>query len=308
MAITNPTRLSDFSGFLTAEQSAPIFDKARRRSVVQQLARQIPLGPTGVNVPVTTGKPTAGWVAEGGQKPASQGSMSLVNLQPKKIAAIAVVSEEVLRVDPGGYVSRLQDDFAEAFAMAFDDAALHGASTPFANYIDQTTKTVALGSSAGSAGGAYIDLNKGLDLLVTAGKRLTGFALDIVTEPTLNASVDTTGRPLFVDSPLTETAGPVRAGRVLGRPAFMGEGVKAVTPGTASTAYNVGYAGDWDQVVWGQVGGISYRTSTEATVTINGTLTSLWEKNLVAVLAEAEYGFYCNDVAAFVEFTKTTPA
>ena len=45
----------------------------------------------------------------------------------------------------------------------------------------------------------------------------------------------------------------------------------------------------------GVVGGISYRVSTEATVTINGALTSLWENNLVAVLAEAEYGFVLAD-------------
>ena len=38
--------------------------------------------------------------------------------------------------------------------------------------------------------------------------------------------------------------------------------------------------------------------STEATVTINGSLTSLWEKNLLAIRAEAEYGFVVNDVDA----------
>lgn len=39
--------------------------------------------------------------------------------------------------------------------------------------------------------------------------------------------------------------------------------------------------------------------STEATVTINGTLTSLWEHNLVAIRAEAEYGWLVNDAESF---------
>ena len=47
---------------------------------------------------------------------------------------------------------------------------------------------------------------------------------------------------------------------------------------------------------------ISYDVSTESTVTINGELVSLWEHNLLAVRAEAEYGFLVNDVDAFVTY------
>ena len=82
MAITAATVTGDFSGFLDAEQSAPIFEQARRGSVVQQLTRQIPLGINGQEIPVTTSKPTAGWVAEGGKKPASKGAMSLKTMTP----------------------------------------------------------------------------------------------------------------------------------------------------------------------------------------------------------------------------------
>ena len=295
MAITAATVTGDFSGFLDAEQSAPIFDEARRTSVVQQLTRQIPLGINGQEIPVTTSKPTAGWVAEGGTKPASKGAMSLKTMTPKKLAAIAVVSAEVVRANPGGYVDSLRPDLAEAFAIAFDSAALHGTSTPFTTYIDQTTQTdIEIGTAAASAGSVHADINSGLKALVDDGKRLTGFAFDAVAEPLFNAAVDTTGRPLFIDSPLVETAETVRAGRILGRPAFMGEGVAAST--------TVGYGGDWTQAVWGSVGGISYDVSTEATVTINGALVSLWEKNLLAVRAEAEYGWLVNDVDAFVTY------
>jgi hypothetical protein len=143
----------------------------------------------------------------------------------------------------------------------------------------------------------YADLNAGLKLLVDDGKRGTGFAFDVRAEPVLNAAVDTTGRPLFVDTPLTETNPTVRPGRVLGRPAFLGETVYGSGDST------VGYLGDWTKCAWGVVGGITYKVSDTAPVTINGSLVSAFEKNLIAVLAEAEYGFVCHDTAAFVQFT-----
>jgi hypothetical protein len=80
----------------------------------------------------------------------------------------------------------------------------------------------------------------------------------------------------------------------------MGEGV------ADASSDILGYVGDWTQAAWGVVGGISYDVSDQATVTINGTLTSLWEHNLVAIRAEAEYGFLVNDTDAFVQLRNDT--
>ena len=63
------TLTSDFSGFLSPEMSAPIFNDARRFSAFQQLFRRVPLGINGQAIPVVTGKPTANWVGEGAKKP-----------------------------------------------------------------------------------------------------------------------------------------------------------------------------------------------------------------------------------------------
>ena len=320
MAITAATDLSDFSGFLNAEQSAPIFNMAARISAVQRLARQVPLGYRGVDVPVVTGKMSAGWVAEGAQKPASSGTMALKTMSPQKIAAIAVVSAEVIRANPGGYVDQIRPQIAEAFAGAFDRAALRdegpdgtAAGGPFSTYVGQTTKAVELGTGTT----VYNDLVAGLSLLTADGKKLRGFALDDRIEPIFLDAVDANNRPIFIDSPLDETtaamfqaneAQPARPGRLIGRSSWFAEGVGADTPGTATTTYTLGYGGDWTQCAWGVVGGISYKVSTEATVTIYGSLVSLFENNLVAILGEAEYGFLCNDAEAFVEYTETTPA
>ena len=52
------------------------------------------------------------------------------------------------------------------------------------NEIDQTTQTdIEIGTAAASAGSVYADLNSGLKALVDDGKRLTGFAFDVVAEP-----------------------------------------------------------------------------------------------------------------------------
>lgn len=300
MAITAATKNSDFSGFLTRDQSEAIFEKAAQQSVVQQLAPRVPLGINGQSIPVVTGKVSAGWVAEGAQKPATAGTMALKTMDPKKLAAIAVVSAEVVRANPGGYMDLLRPQIAEAFAVAFDAAALHGTSSPFSTNLDTGSSTQEFTGTAPAFTAVYDDLNAGFATLVNAGKKVTGWAFDSRMEPVFNGSKDTAGRPIWIDSPPTDQVGPFREGRLFGRPAFTGDGIYAATPKI------YGYAGDWSQVAWGAVGGISYKVSTEASVTINGALVSLFENNLVAILAEAEYGFLVNDAASFVKFTNAS--
>lgn len=316
MAITAPTKLSDFSGFLSAEQAGPIFDMAARISVVQRLARKVPLSYRGVSIPVTTGKMSAGWIDEAVTKPASAGSMTLKTMTPKKIASIAVVSAEVIRANPGGYVNQIRPQMAEAFALAFDRAALRdegpdgsAGGGPFSTYVGQTTKAVEIGTSAD---GVYADIISGLTLLVNDSKKLRSFALDDRFEPYLLGALDGNDRPIFIDTPLDMTTAalfeanqvqPARPGRLIGRPSFFAEGVGADEPETGT--YTLGYGGDWSQCAWGVVGGITYKVSTEASVTIDSKLVSLFENNLVAILGEAEYGFLCNDPESFVEYTET---
>lgn len=312
MAITAPTKTSDFSGFLSPEQSAPIFEEAARTSVVQSLVRQVPLGINGQNIPVVTGKMQAGWVSEGGQKPASNASIGLKTIKPEKIAAIAVVSAEVVRANPANYMDMLRPQIAEAFAIAFDRAALYnlgpdGTGTgPFDTYIAQTTKAVQLDVDSTATGNVHTAVVAGLKALVDDGKRLTGFALDEVTEPLFLSALDTTGRPLYVETPLADTtAAAARPGRLINRPSYMSEGVAHPDETEPRT---VAFGGNWNQAAWGVVGGITYDVSTQATVTIGNQLTSLWEHNLVAIRAEAEYGFLVNDPESFVQYQLGAPA
>lgn len=301
MAVTKAVQTGDFSGFIRPELAEAYFEEVRKVSVVQSLARQVPLSANGVDVPIVTSKPTAGWVSEGGQKPTTNGGLGIKTMTPKKLAAIVPVSAEVVRSNPGGFMEILKQDIAEAFAKAFDAAALHGTDSPFGSdqNLAATAKTVTLGTATAAKGGLFADINEGLNVLAKDRKRLTGFALDTVVEPMLNSSVDNNGRPIFTASPTTGTAESVVAGTLLGRPAVFAEGIAPAT----TTGSVVGFGGNWSKCIWGTVGGITFDVSTEAAVTIGGKLVSLFENNLVAVRAEAEFGWLLADKDSFVKYT-----
>lgn len=295
----------DFSGFLEPKMAAPIFEEMTRRSLVQPLARKIEMGPTGVSIPFWDGDVQASWVDEGGKKPLTKGGFDKFTVQPKKIAAIFAMSSEVVRANPQNYINVMREKVAEAFAKAFDDAALHGTNTPFGAYIDQTTKTVSLGKDAFSA------TNNALSLLVEDGKKWTGGLLDARTEPIINGSVDGNGRPLFIEPTYTETNSLTRTGRILSRPVTIAEGVAAgeVAGSEGGSAKStLGYYGDFSKVIWGQIGGISYDVTDQATLDLSAEqdgsgLTSLWQHNLVAVRCEAEFALRVHDKDAFVKVT-----
>lgn len=302
MAITNPKKLADFNGFIKPELAGPIFDEAAKGSAAMSLMKKVPLGASGQAFPIVTGKPSANWTSEGEKKHTTEASLGLVTMQPKKLTAIAVASQEVIRANPGGYSETLAALLAEAFARAFDRAVFHnkggdGTGTgPFGTSLSATTKTVTLGGTAGA--NTYDDLVKamGLNLQGTPKKQVNGFAFDTSFEVDLLTTKDTAGRPLFAEASYDGLIPALRSGSILGRPSYLHENV-----GDDKT---VGFAGDWTKAAWGTVGGITMDVSTEATVTIGGALVSLYEQNLVAIRAEAEYGFALADKEAFVKIAR----
>lgn len=308
---------SMWSGIILPELSQDYFQAILRTSTVQQVARQIPLGYTGQRIPHFNNQVTAGWVGQGGQKPVTKGSFSHQDVVPHKIATIFAESAEVIRINPLQYMETMKDRIAEAIALAFDAAVLHGTGTPFGAYIDQTSKSVSLADPLGAGKGiadgsnAYTAFNNGLSLLQAEldlnfhTRKWTGSLLDNTTEPILNGAVDTLQRPLFLEPTYTDINAVMRQGRVLGRPTFLSDHV--------ATGTTVGYMGDFNQIVWGQIGGISYDVSNQATLDLSAAqdgsgIVSLWQNNLVAVLVEAEFGVLINDVSSFVKLTNVVTA
>ena len=300
MAISdkNLATTKDFAGFLEPKQAAPIFEEMSKRSLVQPLAKKVEMGPTGVSIPFWDGDVQAHWVDEAGKKPLAKGGFDNFTMAPKKIAVIFAMSSEVVRANPLNYINVMRNKVAEAFAVAFDNAVLHGENSPFGAYIDETTKQVSLADP-----NAYGATNNALSLLVNDGKKFTGGLLDNVTEPIINDALDNNGRPLFIEPTYTDTNSLTRTGRILARPVTIAEGVKG-----ADEAAPAGYFGDFSKVMWGQVGGISYDISDQATLDLSDAqdgsgMTSLWQHNLVAVRCEAEFAALVRDPEAFVKVT-----
>jgi HK97 family phage major capsid protein len=286
-------KLSDsmFGGYLDPVMSQDYFAEMEKTSVVQQVARKIPLGPSGVRIPHWDGDVVARWVGETEQKPVTKGGLSRQDVVPFKIATIFAASSEVVRANPANYLNIMRSKVAEAIALAFDSAVLHGIDSPFGAYLAETSKEVEL------APNAFTALNNGLGLLLADGKKWTGTLLDNRAEPILNATVDNSGRPLFIESTYDQTSSAMRSGRVMGRPTFVNDHV--------ANGNVLGFQGDWSQVIWGQIGGISYDVRDQATLdmSVNGDgsgIISLWQQNAIAIRVEAEFGVLVNDPEAFV--------
>lgn len=293
----NDTKLAQtsdtiFSGYLEPEMAQDYFAEAEKTSIVQQVARKVPLGPTGIKIPHWNGNVSAEWVGEAGMKPITKGSLTKQTISPHKIATIFTESAEVVRANPANYLGVMRVKIAEAIALAFDAAALHGTDSPFGAYLAQSTKVRHFSE------GPYDVLGvNGLGDLVDDGKKWTATLLDATTEPLFNGAKDTAGRPLFVESTYSDVVSPFRPGRILGRPAILSDHV--AEDGV------VGFAGDFTQIIWGQVGGLSFDVTDQATLNFgtegSPNLISLWQHNLVAVRVEAEYGLLVNDPQAFVK-------
>jgi hypothetical protein len=97
-------------------------------------------------------------------------------------------------------------DLPTAIARAFDYAVINGKSLrtggagPFGEYLAQASNTVALGTTANSAGGLYVDVVTGAGRVIDKNYDFTGLAADPRLKIDAQLQIDTAGRPLYTDS------------------------------------------------------------------------------------------------------------
>jgi len=307
---------SDFSAFLKPEQAQDYFAEIEKTSIVQRIAKKIPMGPTGITVPYWDGAVQANWIGETERKPLTKGSFDHWELEPTKIAVIFAESAEVVRLNPLQYLQTMKTKITEAIALAFDSATIHGLNKPtkFSGYLTETSQSVSLvdpdGAGVASSNNAYDAFVNGLAILTSGGHKWRGTLVDEEAEVQFLKSKDDVGRPLFIESTYTEDVVPVRSGRLVNRPVVMNDHVAAGDAG----ARTLGIMGDFSQVIWGQVGGLSFDVTDQATLDFGGpseddasiwvpNLISLWQHNMVAVRCEAEFAFKVNKKDAFVKLT-----
>ncbi|MDV6975331.1 phage major capsid protein [Mycobacterium intracellulare] len=305
----------DFSAFLKPEEAQDYFAEIEKTSIVQKIARKIPMGPTGITVPFWDGAVQANWIGETERKPITKGSFDHWELEPTKIAVIFAESAEVVRLNPLNYAQTMKTKIAEAIALAFDNATIHGINKPtkFSGYLAETTQEVSLvdpdGAGVASSNNAYDAFVNGLAILTDGGHKWRGSLMDEESEVYFLKSKDDVGRPLFIESTYTEDVVPVRSGRLVNRPVVMNDHVANGAKGSRL----LGLMGDFSQVIWGQIGGLSFDVTDQATLDFGGpdpdtgvwvpNLISLWQHNMVAVRCEAEFAFKVNKKDAFVKLT-----
>ena len=295
---------------LPKEISSEIWSNLTAQSAVQQLARKVELPGVGQTIPVLTSDPEAGWVSETDHKPVSKPAFSSKEITPYTLAVIVPFSNQFRR-DLNALYAECVSRLPGALAKKFDQTVFASTGAPGANFGQLGGATaVALGPHATNVKqNTYAGLVQAVTTVAGNGGRLNGWALSSAAEGLLLGQVDTTGRPLILDSIQDGSAVP----RILGRPVAYSE--SASISGTPNT---IGFAGDWSSAIWGSVEGVSISFS-EGTIEVGSVAVadgedtvevpitqSLWGRNMFAVRAEIEIGFQVRDVNRFVKLTDAT--
>lgn len=297
------TNRSNFE--LPAQVASEIIQKAQDASAVMRLARRIALPGSGLAIPMITSDPEAGWVAETGAKPVSNPGISKKTMTPYKLAVIVPFSDEFAR-DLRTLYDALVSRIPGALAKKFDTTVFNGVA-PGSGF-DVLTGCTA--QSIGGTNGIYGALVAADTDVSAHGGIVNGYAFSPQGRGELLGAVDTTKRPIFVN-----TAAEGDIARLLGQPVIYSRGLygegNATTEGTSGeSGYKpvapdvIGFAGDWTQAMYGTVEGVKIDISNQATLTINDSAVNLWEHNMFAVKAEIEVGFVA-DTSVFNKITRT---
>lgn len=275
---------------LPTSVSNQIIQKTQEDSAVMRLATQITLPGNGLTIPVITSDPSASWVDETDEKPVSNPGLGTKVMRGYKLAVIEPFSNQFRR-DYGALFDDLIARLPRILAKKFDNTVFGGTAVPgsdFDNFSGCTAQSLASDVYGGLvAADTDIALHGGIS---------NGYAVSPQMKGILLSAVDTTGRPLFVNS-MAEGA----VNRILGQPTYLTKG--AFVSGSPAL---VGVVGDWTKAMYGIVEGVDISFSSDATLTLaDGSVINLFQRNMFAVRAEIEIGFRA-DTDCFNKLTATS--
>ena len=288
---------------LPAEVSQEILQKTQQQSAIMRLARQIALPGRGVQIPVITSDPTAAWVAETAAKPVSNPGLSTKLMQAYKLAVIVPFSDEFRR-DAAALYDALVARLPLALALKFDQTVMGNGDAPGENF-DTFANCTAQSLVASDSHTTYKGLVAAYEDIAAHNGDLNGFAMSPAGEGILLGAVDTTGRPIFINTAADGDVPRILGARTVASRGMYKAGAAAVGTGAGTPAV-VGIAGDWTQAMYGTVEGVQIRFADQTGLTINSAQVNLWEHNMFAVRAEIELGFRA-DTACFNRLTGATP-
>lgn len=279
---------------LPAEVSSEIIALAQEESAVMRLARRINLPGRGLTIPVISGDPEANWVDETNAKPVSNPTLTTKSMKGYTLAVIVPFSNQFRR-DMAGLYAEIVRRLPGALGKKFD-ATVFAGTAPGTGFDVLTSVTAQ--SISGTGNSFYKALVAAESAIAVAGYSVSGYAMSPQGKAEMLTALDTTNRPIFINS-----VADGEIGRLLGQPVYYTKGV--YNAGSGSGAVDVlGFAGDWSKAMYGIVEGVDISISDQATLTISGSQVNLWERNMFAVRAEIEVGF----IAEATAFNKITRA
>lgn len=285
MAAVDMNRLSN-GITLNPKASAAIWQDTLESSAIMALTPHITLPGTGISIQTITGDPEAAWVAETEEKPVGDSTFATKIITPYKAAIIELFSEELVR-DAGELYRQMRARLPFALGRLLDATVLYG-TAPGSNFdvlSDAQSVTITKANTAD-------DLLEVNSLIAASGNRLSGWGLSPQGEALVMGAAAPGGGFAFVNN-LSDTPS---IGRILGQDVYSS---KALFKADAVGGDIVGIAGDWSQARVGTVDGIKMKFTDQATVNKAGVQVNTWQRNMVGVLVEAEFGFVVNNKAAF---------
>lgn len=282
-----------------------IWDTAKKGSIIQTLAGAVPLSLNGDAIPIPVGQATAGVVAEGETKPVTTMATKVKTVTPIKVATMILYSMETAQADALGEYSRIQNFLAEAIARSVDMAVIHGVDANTGTKITgkealrDTTKAIEIDLTQEKAGYIGKQLTAGYDAVVLDAVDEHEFDFNhFLFAPKFRSSLvnalDGQGRPLYQAS--TNLADQFTT--VLGLPAAWHRSVSGYERAKTGVEKLLGFGGDFkDNIRLGYVNQITYRRASERAGGID-----LFDRNLGAILAEAQFGWVVRDTKAFVKY------
>lgn len=273
MASGIPTNRTNID--LPASVSNAILSKVQESSKVMRLARQIPLPGNGAAINVLLSDPEAAWAGETASKAVSNPQVSTKILRGYTLAVIVPFSNQFRR-DASALFDAIVEKLPDALGRKFDETVFFG-SAPGSDF--DTLANVTAQSLASDVYGGLVAADTDIAL---HGGIANGYIFSAQGKGILLGAKDQDGRPLFINN-VSEGSVPVVLGA---RTEITKAAFKSGSPS------KVGFAGDWNQAVWGMVEGVKISFSEDATLKLaDDSEINLFQQNMFAVRAEIEVGF-----------------
>ena len=282
---------NQLSGFIPDSIASDIIADVTRGSAVMALAKTVPMPTPEKVVPVMTSGAGAYWVGEGEKIQTSTASWIYPKLVTKKLGVIIPVTNEALSFPTVDAFAEIRPTIAEAFAVAFDKAALFGTASPYGVGKSIHEMAIAAGNefTAGSVAGQQLggDIADLMALIEADGYDVNAFAAPVGMKNSMRKAKDENGNAIFRD--ITAEA-----------PAELyGQPLAYVRNGAWDTAKSKAIAGNFDYCLVGVLQNIDYKISEEATLGSGETAINLFEQDMVALRATMHIGFLVVKEAAF---------